>query len=114
MLKLTPRQAEILAFIKQCLEDNGYPPTRAEIAQALGFKSPNAAEEHLKALARKGAIEMTPGASRGIRIPGSEAVADEDSLPIIGRVAAGAPILAEQNVEEACKINPTTCCACTE
>jgi repressor LexA len=106
MLKLTPRQAEILAFIKQCLEDNGYPPTRAEIAQALGFKSPNAAEEHLKALARKGAIEMTPGASRGIRIPGSEAAADEDSLPIIGRVAAGAPILAEQNVEESCKINP--------
>ncbi|MCQ4270934.1 transcriptional repressor LexA [Pseudomonas kuykendallii] len=106
MLKLTPRQAEILAFIKQCLEDNGYPPTRAEIAQALGFKSPNAAEEHLKALARKGAIEMTPGASRGIRIPGSEAVVDEDSLPIIGRVAAGAPILAEQNVEESCKINP--------
>lgn len=107
MLKLTPRQAEILAFIKQCLEDNGYPPTRAEIAQALGFKSPNAAEEHLKALARKGAIEMTPGASRGIRIPGSDAVVDEDSLPIIGRVAAGAPILAEQNVEESCKINPT-------
>ena len=64
MLKLTPRQAEILAFIKRCLEDNGYPPTRAEIAQELGFKSPNAAEEHLKALARKGAIEMTPGASR--------------------------------------------------
>ena len=69
MIKLTPRQTEILAFIKRCLEDNGYPPTRAEIAQELGFKSPNAAEEHLKALARKGAIEMTPGASRGIRIP---------------------------------------------
>lgn len=63
MLKLTPRQAEILAFIKRCLDDNGYPPTRAEIALELGFKSPNAAEEHLKALARKGAIEMTPGAS---------------------------------------------------
>ena len=61
MIKLTPRQTEILAFIKRCLEDNGYPPTRAEIAQELGFKSPNAAEEHLKALARKGAIEMTPG-----------------------------------------------------
>jgi repressor LexA len=106
MLKLTPRQAEILAFIKQCLEDNGYPPTRAEIAQALGFKSPNAAEEHLKALARKGAIEMTPGASRGIRIPDSEAPAGDDSLPIIGRVAAGAPILAEQNIEESCRINP--------
>jgi repressor LexA len=107
MLKLTPRQAEILAFIKRCLEDNGFPPTRAEIAQELGFKSPNAAEEHLKALARKGAIEMTPGASRGIRIPGFEpAKQDDSSLPIIGRVAAGAPILAEQHIEESCNINP--------
>ncbi|OEC34937.1 SOS-response transcriptional repressor, LexA [Pseudomonas cuatrocienegasensis] len=107
MLKLTPRQAEILAFIKRCLEDNGFPPTRAEIAQALGFKSPNAAEEHLKALARKGAIEMTPGASRGIRIPGFEPNAqEEDGLPVIGRVAAGAPILAQQHIEESCRINP--------
>jgi repressor LexA len=107
MLKLTPRQAEILAFIKQCLEDNGYPPTRAEIALKLGFKSPNAAEEHLKALARKGAIEMTPGASRGIRIPGFEPNADEEEgLPVVGRVAAGAPILAQQNIEEVCRINP--------
>ena len=107
MLKLTPRQSEILAFIKRCLEDNGYPPTRAEIAQELGFKSPNAAEEHLKALARKGAIEMTPGASRGIRIPGFEPAAnEEEGLPVIGRVAAGAPILAQQNVEDSCKINP--------
>ena len=107
MLKLTPRQSEILAFIKRCLEDNGYPPTRAEIAQELGFKSPNAAEEHLKALARKGAIEMTPGASRGIRIPGFEPAAnEEEGLPVIGRVAAGAPILAQQNVEDTCKINP--------
>lgn len=71
MLKLTPRQAEILAFIKRCLEDNGFPPTRAEIAQELGFKSPNAAEEHLKALARKGAIEMTPGASAVSASPAS-------------------------------------------
>ncbi len=107
MLKLTPRQSEILDFIKQCLEDNGFPPTRAEIAQQLGFKSPNAAEEHLKALARKGAIEMTPGASRGIRIPGFEPNSqDENGLPVIGRVAAGAPILAQQNVEESCRINP--------
>lgn len=107
MLKLTPRQAEILAFIKQCLEDNGYPPTRAEIAVKLGFKSPNAAEEHLKALARKGAIEMTPGASRGIRIPGFEPNAEEEEgLPVIGRVAAGAPILAQQHIEESCRINP--------
>lgn len=106
MLKLTPRQAEILAFIKRCLYDNGFPPTRAEIAQELGFKSPNAAEEHLKALARKGAIEMTPGASRGIRIPGSEARNDDSSLPVVGRVAAGAPILAQEHIEESCKINP--------
>ena len=106
MLKLTPRQAEILGFIKRCLEDNGYPPTRAEIALELGFKSPNAAEEHLKALARKGAIEMTPGASRGIRIPGFEPSDEEQGLPIIGRVAAGQPILAQQHVEESCKINP--------
>ncbi|WP_263141762.1 transcriptional repressor LexA [Pseudomonas sp. RIT-PI-AD] len=106
MQKLTPRQAEILGFIKRCLEDNGYPPTRAEIAQELGFKSPNAAEEHLKALARKGAIEMTPGASRGIRIPGFEPSAEGDGLPIIGRVAAGAPILAQQHIEESCRINP--------
>ncbi|WP_339485686.1 transcriptional repressor LexA [Pseudomonas sp. EL_65y_Pfl2_R95] len=106
MIKLTPRQAEILAFIKQCLEDNGFPPTRAEIAQKLGFKSPNAAEEHLKALARKGAIEMTPGASRGIRIPGFEPNTEEDGLPVIGRVAAGEPILAQQHIEDSCRINP--------
>jgi len=106
MLKLTPRQAEILGFIKRCLEDNGYPPTRAEIALELGFKSPNAAEEHLKALARKGAIEMTPGASRGIRIPGFEPRDEDEGLPVIGRVAAGQPILAQQHVEESCKINP--------
>ncbi len=96
MIKLTPRQTEILAFIKRCLEDNGYPPTRAEIAQELGFKSPNAAEEHLKALARKGAIEMTPGASRGIRIPDFEPAASENGLPI----------LAQQHVEESCQISP--------
>jgi len=107
MIKLTPRQSEILAFIKRCLEDNGYPPTRAEIAQELGFKSPNAAEEHLKALARKGAIEMTPGASRGIRIPGFEPANEDNGLPVIGRVAAGAPILAQQHVEESCQINPS-------
>lgn len=107
MSKLTPRQVEILAFIKRCLEANGYPPTRAEIAKALGFKSPNAAEEHLKAMARKGAIEMTPGASRGIRIPIAEDESETtDGLPIVGRVAAGAPILAQQHIEEACRINP--------
>lgn len=107
MIKLTPRQSEILAFIKRCLEENGYPPTRAEIAQELGFKSPNAAEEHLRALNKKGAIEMTPGASRGIRIPGFEPAVEETGLPIVGRVAAGAPILAQQHIEESCQINPT-------
>jgi len=106
MTKLTPRQVEILAFIKRCLEENGYPPTRAEIARELGFKSPNAAEEHLKAMARKGAIEMTPGASRGIRIPLGEADGESTGLPIVGRVAAGAPILAQQHIEETCQINP--------
>lgn len=71
MQKLTPRQAEILSFIKRCLEDHGFPPTRAEIAQELGFKSPNAAEEHLKALARKGAIEMTPAPLAASAFPAS-------------------------------------------
>lgn len=106
MQKLTPRQGEILAFIKTWLDVHGYPPTRAEIAQELGFRSPNAAEEHLRALARKGAIEMIPGASRGIRIPDAEQPIAENELPIIGRVAAGAPILAQQHIEDSCRINP--------
>lgn len=106
MIKLTPRQAEILGFIRRCVEDNGYPPTRAEIAQELGFRSPNAAEEHLKALAKKGAIEMIPGASRGIRLCDDHPAANDDGLPVIGRVAAGSPILAEQHVDDYCKIAP--------
>ena len=69
MENLTSRQAQVLDLIKQYIADTGYPPTRADIARELGFKSPNAAEEHLKALARKGAIEMIPGTSRGIRLP---------------------------------------------
>jgi repressor LexA len=93
---LTARQAEILELIRQYISDTGYPPTRAEIAQELGFRSPNAAEEHLKALARKGAIEMIPGTSRGIRLPENA----ERGLPLIGRVAAGNPILAEENIED--------------
>lgn len=93
---LTPRQAEILELIRQYINDTGYPPTRADIAQELGFRSPNAAEEHLKALARKGAIEMIPGTSRGIRLPESM----EQGLPLVGRVAAGNPILAEENIED--------------
>lgn len=95
-IPLTARQAQILELIRQYITDTGYPPTRADIAKELGFKSANAAEEHLKALARKGAIEMIPGTSRGIRLP--EPLAE--GLPIVGRVAAGNPILAEENIED--------------
>ncbi|MCG8433125.1 MAG: transcriptional repressor LexA [Gammaproteobacteria bacterium] len=95
MVELTARQAEILELIQSVIEDTGMPPTRAEIAQSLGFKSANAAEEHLRALAKKGMIELVPGASRGIRLLD----VPEAGLPLIGRVAAGMPILAEQNIE---------------
>ena len=98
MEKLTARQQQVLEVVRQHIEDTGYPPTRADIAQKLGFKSANAAEEHLKALARKGAIEMIAGASRGIRLP--EAL----GIPIIGRVAAGSPVLAQEHVEDYCTL----------
>ena len=94
MENLTSRQAQVLDLIKQYIADTGYPPTRADIARELGFRSPNAAEEHLKALARKGAIEMIPGTSRGIRLP------DDSGLPVVGRVAAGSPILAAEHIED--------------
>ncbi len=103
MIKLTERQQEVLSLIRNNISETGYPPTRAEIAEELGFKSANAAEEHLRALARKGAIEMVPGASRGIRIPDDE----ESGIPVIGQVAAGNPILAEQNIEDYCDISPS-------
>ncbi len=110
MSKLTKRQSEILSFLKVWIEDNGYPPTRAEIAKELGFKSPNAAEDHLKALARKGAIEMIPGASRGLKIvdnlDANEFPINDNELPIIGRVAAGEPILAQEHIESTCPISP--------
>lgn len=93
MQDLTPRQAEILELLRTHLDETGFPPTRAEIAAHFGFSSPNAAEEHLRALERKGAIEILPGASRGLRI------LQPEGLPVVGRVAAGAPILAEQHVE---------------
>ncbi|MFQ3201093.1 MAG: repressor LexA [Zhongshania sp.] len=101
MEKLTARQSEVLQLIKDHIGETGYPPTRAEIAKQLGFKSPNAAEEHLKALARKGSIEIVAGASRGIRLP------ENLGLPIIGRVAAGSPILAEAHIEEYCDMPGT-------
>lgn len=106
MQKLTARQQQVLAFIKEYMDANGYPPTRVDIAKVLGFKSPNAAEDHLRALARKGAIEMIPGASRGIRLPDQDDVAAEGRLPVIGRVAAGAPVLALENIEDHCQIDP--------
>ena len=92
-MKLTPRQREILDFIKNSVEVLGAPPTRAEIASAFGFASPNAAEDHLKALAKKGAINLEPGSARGIRL------VEQLGLPLIGSVAAGSPILAVENVQ---------------
>ena len=100
MEKLTNRQQQVLDIIRQHIDQTGFPPTRADIARELGFKSANAAEEHLKALARKGAIEIIPGASRGIKLPASS------GIPIVGRVAAGNPVLAEENIEDYCDLPP--------
>ncbi|WP_137169712.1 transcriptional repressor LexA [Marinomonas sp. FW-1] len=101
MIKLTKRQSDVLETIREFITETGFPPTRAEIARRLGFKSPNAAEEHLKALCKKGAIEMLSGASRGIRLidnePNNDSV-DDLGLPVIGKVAAGYPILAQENI----------------
>lgn len=100
---LTSRQIEILRLIEAHVEESGFPPTRAEICSAMGFSSPNAAETHLRALERKGVIEMTSGASRGIRLKQSS---QPSTLPVVGRVAAGSPMLAEQNVEQRCRVDP--------
>ena len=94
MKDLTIRQQQILNYIKDHLSLTGFPPTRSDIANEMGFKSPNAAEDHLRALARKGAIEIVPGTSRGIRLPINEQL----GLPIIGQVAAGFPILADESI----------------
>ncbi|KFZ31090.1 LexA family transcriptional regulator [Pseudidiomarina salinarum] len=99
MRPLTPRQQEILTLIKDTIDATGMPPTRAEIAQRLGFKSANSAEEHLKALAKKGAIEILPGMSRGLRLLGTNDEDIPEGLPLIGQVAAGEPILAQQHIE---------------
>ena len=99
--QLTERQQEIFDFVKNHISTTGMPPTRVETAREIGFKSPNAAEEHLKALARKGYIEMLSGTSRGIRIlVNDEEAANEDSLPLVGRVAAGTPIEAIEHIED--------------
>ncbi len=117
-LKLTDRQRQILDLIRETITRSGFPPTRAEIAQSLGFRSANAAEDHLKALARKGAIELTAGASRGIRLveypsPSAPAVPQPSQLswshmllPLVGRVAAGSPILATEHVEREVGVDP--------
>ena len=137
MRELTPRQLEILGLIRRHLATSGFPPTRAEIAAELGFRSANAAEEHLKALARKGVIELTSGASRGIRLVappspaasatlqnGTRGAGDRRSrvgnlldtalhaaqgvltLPLVGRVSAGSPILAQEHVEASYALDP--------
>jgi repressor LexA len=104
MSDLTPRQSQVLHLIRQKLTETGMPPTRAEIAQQLGFRSPNSAEEHLRVLQRKGCIELLPGASRGIRL--RDAIREQLGLPLIGRVAGGRPILAEENIVDHLRIDP--------
>ncbi|MBJ7554155.1 transcriptional repressor LexA [Marinomonas spartinae] len=109
MIKLTKRQSDVLETIREFISETGFPPTRAEIAGRLGFKSPNAAEEHLKALAKKGAIKMLSGASRGIQLieDSVEAANDEElGLPVIGKVAAGFPILAQENIASHVSVPP--------
>ncbi len=106
MTELTRRQTEILNLIRRQIEKTGLPPTRAEICEAFGFRSPNAAEAHLRTLERKGAIEMTPGTSRGLRLVAQGARAPEFSLPVVGRVAAGEPILAVEHIEDHYRVDP--------
>ncbi|WP_275288352.1 transcriptional repressor LexA [Halomonas elongata] len=113
---LTPRQQNVFDFIVKTMNELGYPPTRAEISRALGFRSPNAAEEHLRALERKGVIRVIRGTSRGIRLPAQETEASSGAspsdgapsqgLPIIGEVAAGSPILATEHIDRYCPLPP--------
>ena len=103
---LTARQRQILDWIRGYLETNGMPPTRAEIAIGLGFSTPSSAEDHLQALARKGAIEMLPGASRGLRLKEMPGMPLQGALPLVGRVAAGHPILAVENIESHYRVDP--------
>ena len=104
MSDLTARQTEILRLIQRAIAETGMPPTRAEISQELGFKSANAAEDHLRALARKGVIALMPGTSRGIKL--MDTIREQLGLPLIGRVAAGRPILAEEHIEARLNVDP--------
>nr|WP_299239996.1 transcriptional repressor LexA [uncultured Halomonas sp.] len=105
---LTPRQQNVYDFIVKTMQEQGYPPTRAEIARALGFRSPNAAEEHLRALSKKGVIRMIPGTSRGIRLVQPEndesPIDTSQGLPVIGEVAAGSPVLAAAHIDRYCPL----------
>ena len=106
---LTDRQSEILRLVRELTEVSGYPPTRAEIAERMGFRSVNAAEQHLRALEKKGAIEISSGASRGIRVRDSKTTPRAGrlmELPVIGRVAAGSPMLAEEHVQGRYQVDP--------
>lgn len=100
MHKLTARQQEIYEFIRQSISEDGLPPTRADICRAFNFASPNAAESHLRVLAQKGVILLEAGAARGIRL------LESLGLPLIGRVAAGAPILAQENIQSHYQVDP--------
>lgn len=104
MRQLTPRQQEILELIQSFIDEFGMPPTRAEIARELGFRSANAAEEHLRALQKKGVLELVPGASRGIQL--KDSLREQLGLPLVGRVAAGSPILAEEHIERHYRVDP--------
>lgn len=104
MRALTPRQKQILEMIQDFMDETGMPPTRAEIARQLGFKSANAAEEHLRALQKKGVLELLPGASRGIQL--KDSLREQMGLPLVGRVAAGSPILAEEHIETHYRMDP--------
>jgi repressor LexA len=109
MDELTERQNEILKLVRELTEVSGYPPTRAEIAERMGFRSVNAAEQHLRALEKKGAIEISSGASRGIRVLDSRPAGRLGKLlelPVIGRVAAGSPMLAEEHVQGRYQVDP--------
>jgi repressor LexA len=103
--RLTARQQQILDWIRSFIEANGMPPTRAEIASGLGFSSASSAEDHLQALAKKGALELVPGSSRGMRLIDSAGDPVQGTLPLVGRVAAGSPILAAEHVESRLRID---------
>lgn len=109
MTDLSTRQLEVLEFIEKFMADHGLPPTRGEIAVGLGLKNRQGIDQHLRALAGKGAIDLTPGISRGIKLRDvrvRESARDSDALPLLGRIAAGSPILAEGNIEDRIRIEP--------